>query len=278
MAVTGAPGSRLFDDRVIAAQSQRRRARIRSAAVVGVFVLLAVVCLFNILVIDTDWARMGSLGAVLASVARFLAIDFELIPHLFEPVLETLMMSALGTALGTLLCIPVIWLGAHNITPSRWIGYPIGRLAMTLSRSIHEIVWALVFVSAVGLGSLAGILALAMRSIGFIAKIVAEAIENVDPKPIEAIRAVGGNKLQVLRYGIVPQVLPATIGVVIFEWDINIRRSAIMGLVGAGGLGLTFHRQMVMFNYPGVTTVILAILLLIIIGEALSYYARKAVI
>ena len=278
MAVADVPSSRLFDARVFSAQDQRRRARIRSAAVASVFALLAAVCLFNILAVDTDWARMGSLGAVLGSVARFLAVDFELIPHLLEPVLETLMMSALGTALGTLLCIPVIWLGALNITPSRWIGYPIGRLLMTLSRSIHEIVWALVFVSAVGLGSLAGILALAVRSVGFIAKIIAEAIENVDPKPIEAIRAVGGNRLQVLRYGIVPQVLPVAIGVIIFEWDINIRRSAILGLVGAGGLGLTFHRQMVMFNYPGVTTVILAILLLIVLGEALSYYARKAVI
>ena len=278
MAVAGATGSELIDSRVLAVESRRRSSRMRTASFVGVFALLAVVCLINILVVDTDWARMGSLGAVLESIGRFLAIDWELIPHLIEPILETLMMSALGTTLGALLCIPVIWLGALNITPSRWIAYPIGRLAMTLSRSIHEIVWALVFVSAVGLGSLAGILALAMRSIGFIAKIVAEAIENVDPKPIEAIRAVGGSRLQVLRYGIVPQVLPATIGVIIFEWDINIRRSAIMGLVGAGGLGLTFHRQMVMFNYPGVTTVILAILLLIILGEAISYYARKAVI
>ena len=278
MAVASISSNRPFDHRIFAVEHQRRRARWRSAATAGTVTLLAAICLYNILVIDTDWERMGSLGEVLTSIGRFLAVDFELIPHLVEPIIETLMMSALGTALGAILCIPVIWLGALNITPSRWIGYPIGRMMMTLSRSIHEIVWALVFVSAVGLGSLAGILALAMRSIGFIAKIIAEAIENVDPKPIEAIRAVGGNRLQVLRYGIVPQVLPVAIGVIIFEWDINIRRSAVMGLVGAGGLGLTFHRQMVMFNYPGVTTVILAILLLIILGEALSYYARKAVI
>src|SRR5690606_12548810 len=277
MAVASISSNRPFDHRIFAVEHQRRRARWRSAATAGTVTLLAAICLYNILVIDTDWERMGSLGEVLTSIGRFLAVDFELIPHLVEPIIETLMRSALGTALGAILCIPVIWLGALNITPSRWIGYPIGRMMMTLSRSIHEIVWALVFVSAVGLGSLAGILALAMRSIGFIAKIIAEAIENVDPKPIEAIRAVGGNRLQVLRYGIVPQVLPVAIGVIIFEWDINIRRSAVMGLVGAGGLGLTFHRQMVMFNYPGVTTVILAILLLIILGEALSYYARKAV-
>jgi phosphonate transport system permease protein len=239
--------------------------------------VLAIASAHTVLIVDTDWERLGSFGAVMKSVARFLAVDFNLIPQLWEPVLETFMMACIGTLAGAIICIPVIWLGALNITPSRWIGYPVGRFLMTMSRSIHEIVWALIFVSAVGLGSLAGILAIAMRSVGFIAKITAEAIENVDPRPIEAIRAVGGNTFQVLRYGIMPQVLPVVIGTIIFEWDINIRRSAIMGLVGAGGLGLTFHRQMVMFNYPGVTTVILAILVLIVLGEVFSHHVRKAV-
>lgn len=255
----------------------RARQRWRSAAFAAAIALLALVSAYSVLVVDTDWSRMGSLGAVLKSVGRYLAVDWSLIPHLVEPVIETFMMACIGTLLGAILCIPVIWLGALNITPSRWIAYPVGRFAMTLSRSIHEIVWALIFVSAVGLGSLAGILAIAMRSVGFIAKITAEAIENVDPRPIEAIRAVGGNGFQVLRYGIAPQVLPVVLGTIIFEWDINIRRSAIMGLVGAGGLGLTFHRQMVMFNYPGVTTVILAILGIIVLGEVFSHYVRKAV-
>ena len=255
----------------------RLRQRWRSGAFAAAIAALALVSAYTVLIVDTDWSRLGSFGAVMKSVGRFIGIDWSLLPHLAEPVLETFMMACIGTLVGAILCIPVIWLGAHNITPSRWIGYPAGRFAMTLSRSIHEIVWALIFVSAVGLGSLAGILAIAMRSVGFIAKITAEAIENVDPKPIEAIRAVGGSNLQVLRYGIAPQVLPVVLGTIIFEWDINIRRSAIMGLVGAGGLGLTFHRQMVMFNYPGVTTVILAILGLIVIGEVFSHYVRKAV-
>ena len=127
-------------------------------------------------------------------------------------------------------------------------------------------------------GALPGILAVAMRSVGFISKITAEAIENIDHKPVEAIRAVGGNQFQVMYYGIVPQILPVIIGTIIFEWDINIRRSAIMGLVGAGGLGLVFFRQMAMFNYGGVTLVVLMVLVLIAIGEIISHYARKAVI
>lgn len=256
----------------------RRRWRLgRASAMIAVIAALALLCLHRVVVVDTDWDRLGGFAVVMKTTARFIGIDWALVPQLVVPVIETLMMATLGTVVGAILCVPVIWLGALNITPSRWLGYPLGRLLMTVSRSIHEIVWALIFVSAVGLGSLAGILALAMRSIGFIAKITAEAIENVDKRPIEAMQATGANTLQVFRYAIMPQILPVVLGVLIFEWDINIRRSAIMGLVGAGGLGLTFHRQMVMFNWPGVTTVILAILCLIALGELLSHHARKAV-
>ena len=127
---------------------------------------------------------------------------------------------------------------------------------------------------ALGLGALAGVLAMAVRSIGFISKTVAEAIEDCNKGPVEAMRAVGANRFQVLMFGIVPQVLPVIIGNVIFEWDVNIRRSTIMGLVGAGGLGLALHRQMASYNYGGIATVIFVILLLIVFGELFSAWAR----
>ena len=227
---------------------------------------------------DTDWERIGSLGKVIEAANRFIGIDFSLFPSLIGPTIETLMIACLGTLLGVILCIPAAWFGAHNITPYKPVTYPLARLMMTLSRSIHEIVWALFFVAAVGLGALAGVLALAVRSIGFIAKMSAEAIEDIDPGPVEAIRAAGGNDFQVVIYGILPQVLPQVLSVIVFEWEINIRRSAILGLVGAGGLGLVFFRQMNTFNYPGVTSVIVAILMLILLGEVFSYFARKTVI
>ena len=146
---------------------------------------------------------------------------------------------------------------------------------MTISRSVHEIIWALIFVGAVGLGALPGILALAFRSVGFISKIISESIEGADKKPIEAIRAAGGSGFDVMYYGIIPQILPTVIGTIIFEWDINIRRSAVMGLVGAGGLGLAFFRQMHMSNYPGVTTVIMFIVGLILVGEVAFTFPKK---
>ena len=227
---------------------------------------------------DTDWERMGSLGEVLASAGRFFGIDFSLIPNLFEPAIETFMISCLGTLLGVIICVPAIWFGALNITPFKPITYPIGRFMMTMSRSIHEIVWALFFVAVLGLGALPGIFAIAVRSVGFIAKMSAEAIEDIELGPLDAIRATGANRFQVLLFAILPQVLPQVIGVILFEWEINIRRSAILGLVGAGGLGLVFFRQMNTYNYHGVTTVILAILGIIIIGEIVSHFTRKRMI
>ena len=227
---------------------------------------------------DTDWERMGSLGNVLESANRFLGIDYALFGDLLKPTIETFMIACLGTLLGVILCLPVTWFGAMNITPFKPVTYPLARLMMTISRSIHEIVWALFFVAAVGLGPLPGIFAIAVRSVGFIAKMSAEAIEDIDPGPVEAIRSVGGNNLQVLLYAILPQILPQVLGVIIFEWEINIRRSAILGLVGAGGLGLVFFRQMNTFNYHGVMTVIIAILGLILIGEAFSHWVRRKLI
>jgi phosphonate transport system permease protein len=264
-----------LDLRADALAATGSRARTRRFAIYLVVAALVAWSIYAIVVKDTDWSRITA-ASLLDALKSFISIDFKLLPDLWQPALETLFMATLATIAGLLLAIPVAWLGAANITPFGRASYLFGRFLMTISRSVHEIVWALIFVSAVGLGSLAGILALAVRSVGFISKIMAEAIEDVDPKPMEAIRAAGGTRLQVLLFAIAPQVIPAFLGNMIFEWDINIRRSTIMGLVGAGGLGLALFRQMAMYNYGGVATVILVVLSLIIFGEIASYYARKS--
>ena len=256
------------------------RSRSKVTRGVGGLILIAMV-LWSVKVTifeDTDWERMGSIGQVLTSAGRFMGIDFSLVPNLLVPAIETFMISCLGTLLGVIICVPATWFGARNITPFKPITYPIGRLLMSISRSIHEIVWALFFVAVLGLGALPGIFAIAVRSVGFIAKMSAEAIENVELGPVDAIRATGANNFQVLLFAILPQVLPQVLGIIFFEWEINIRRSAILGLVGAGGLGLVFFRQMNTFNHHGVTTVIIAILGIIMIGEVISHYTRNRVI
>ena len=255
------------------------RRRTRAVRYTSYFVVAALVAwsVEAIVIADTDWSRLAA-GSIARTLGRFLQLDLSIVPELLEPTLETVLMATLATLAGLVLAIPVAWLGAANITPLGKTSYAVGRVLMTLSRSVHEIVWGLIFVSTVGLGALAGVLAMAVRSVGFISKTIAEAIEDVDPGPIEAVRAVGGTKFQILVYGIVPQIIPVFLGNMIFEWDINIRRSTIMGLVGAGGLGLALFRQMAMANYGGIATVVLAVLALIIVGEVVSYHARKAVI
>jgi len=272
---TDTPAPRITSQVIL---DRRRVKRVIMGAVYLVLFALVVWSIQVTVIEDTDWERLGGLGNVLKAVNRFVGLDMALFPNLIDPAIETLMIACLGTLLGVLICIPAAWFGALNITPFKPVTYPAARMMMTLSRSIHEIVWALFFVSAVGLGPLAGIFAIAVRSVGFIAKMSAEAIEDIDPGPVEAIRAVGGNGFQVVIYAILPQVLPQVLGVIIFEWEINIRRSAILGLVGAGGLGLVFFRQMNTFNFHGVMSVIVAILGLILIGEALSYWARRSII
>lgn len=266
---------RITADHII---ERRRQARVGRSVFYLILFGLVVWSIQITVINDTDWARMGSLENVLEAAGQFVAIDFSLFPDLIKPAIETFMIACLGTLLGVIICIPAAWFGAVNITPYKPITYPIARLMMTLSRSIHEIVWALFFVAAVGLGALAGIFAIAVRSLGFIAKMSAEAIEDIDPGPVEAIKATGAKPLQVVVYAILPQVLPQILGVIIFEWEINIRRSAILGLVGAGGLGLVFFRQMNTFNFAGVTSVIITILAIIVIGEVVSHFVRKSTI
>jgi phosphonate transport system permease protein len=263
--------------RIEALEAARRRERRWRYLRYGLIALVVGWSVEAIVVGDTDWSRI-TLDGLAKGAARFLAFDASILTSLWEPALETVLMATIATLLGALMAIPVAWLGADNISPLGRFTYLVGRTLMTLSRSVHEVVWGLVFVAAVGLGALAGVLAMAVRSIGFISKTVAEAIEDVNKGPVEAMRAVGANRFQVLMFGIVPQVLPVVIGNVIFEWDVNIRRSTIMGLVGAGGLGLALHRQMASYNYGGIATVIFVILLLIVFGEWFSAWARKRVI
>jgi phosphonate transport system permease protein len=167
--------SAITADDIIALRRKNRTARS------VLYVVLAALVVWSVqvtIVDDTDWERMGSVANVAEAAWQFVGIDFALLPNLLEPALETFMIACLGTLLGVAICIPATWFGAHNITPFKPITYPIGRMMMTLSRSIHEIVWALFFVAVFGLGALPGIFAIAVRSVGFIAKMSAEAIED----------------------------------------------------------------------------------------------------
>ena len=231
----------------------------------------------HILYIETDWERMGTGKEIIFTIMRF-SPDFPWVIEILSPLWDTVLIAFWGTTLATTITIPVAYLAARNITPAFAVTYPIGRGIIVLSRSTHEIIFALLFVSALGLGALPGILALGCRSVGFLAKTTAEAIENVDHDPIEAMEATGAGPIHVFLFGVIPQVLPIFIGNVIFELDINIRRAAILGLVGAGGIGLIFVQQMMAFELARAGTCVVAITMILIVGEFISNRIRNRLI
>jgi len=191
-------------------------------------------------------------------------------------LLETINISILGTALAIVMAVPVAFLGANNTSPNK-ATYFFGKFVISFTRSVNVIIWALIFVVILGPGALAGVLAIAVRSIGFTAKLIAEAIEEIDKGPVESITAAGGSRFDVLIYAIIPQIKPAFISVATLRWDINVRASTIIGFVGAGGIGVALQTQINYFNWEAVLTILLSILGLVLISEAVSAYFRKKV-
>ncbi|MCY4006846.1 MAG: phosphonate ABC transporter, permease protein PhnE [Rhodobacteraceae bacterium] len=203
---------------------------------------------------------------------------WEYVSQLGGPIWDTLNIATLGTIIAICLAVPVAFLAARNTTPSVLIVRPIALLVIVSSRSINSLIWALLLIAIIGPGVLAGVLAIAIRSIGFCAKLLYEAIEEIDESQVEAIRAVGARPWQVMTYGIVPQILPAFAGITVFRWDINIRESTVLGLVGAGGIGLQLQASLNVLAWPQVSLILLVILVAVIISEWISAKVRGAII
>lgn len=197
---------------------------------------------------------------------------------LWEPIWDTINIATLGTVFALIMAVPVAFLAARNTTPSVIFVRPIALLIIVSTRSINSLIWALLLVAIIGPGVTAGLVAIAIRSIGFCAKLLYEAIEEIDPKQVEAITATGASRWQVMIYGIVPQIMPAFAGISVFRWDINIRESTVLGLVGAGGIGLQLQSSLNTLAWPQVSLILLIILVAVIIGEWVSAKVRRAII
>lgn len=196
--------------------------------------------------------------------------------QVFAPMIETIHIATLGTIVTFFIAIPLAFLSARNTTPN-WITWFIGRFILVSSRSINTIVWALIFVAIFGPGAMAGIWAITFRSLGFMGKLIAEAIEEVDESTVEAIEATGASRLKVLLIGVLPQVLPVIFGTTMYRWDINIRESTVLGFVGAGGIGIELYSSINLFRWPEVSVMVFAILLVVILSEFLSATARQKI-
>ena len=227
----------------------------------------------------TTWFFVQDAPRIAADIgSRAFPPRWAYIGSLWQPLWDTLNIATLGTLLALVLAVPVAFLAARNTTPSVLLVRPLALLVIVASRSINSLIWALLLVAVIGPGVLAGLLAIALRSVGFCGKLLYEAIEEIDTRQVEAITATGASRWQVMLYGIVPQIMPTFAGVSVFRWDINIRESTVLGLVGAGGIGLQLQASLNTLAWPQVTLILLVILLTVIVSEWVSARVRGAII
>lgn len=203
---------------------------------------------------------------------------WEYIAQLGRPIWDTLNIATLGTIIALFLAVPTAFMAARNTTPSAVFVRPIALLVIVSTRSINSLIWALLLIAIIGPGVFAGVVAIAIRSIGFCAKLLYEAIEEINEVQVEAITATGASRWQVMVYGIVPQILPAFAGIAVFRWDINIRESTVLGLVGAGGIGLQLSASLNVLAWPQVSLILIVILFAVVISEWVSAKVRGAII
>lgn len=230
-------------------------------------------------IVEVDFVRLaGSLGKMAAFAGQmFVSPDWSYMPQLLAKMLETIEMTILGTAIAIVLSLPMGILAARNATPHIAV-YRVTRDVLSLMRALPELVWALVFVSAVGLGPLPGVMALAFVTVGFMGKFFAEAIEVVDQKAVEGVRAHGAGWLQVRLFAMLPQALPDFVGTVMYILDHNLRAAAILGLVGAGGIGYDLVMSMRLFQYDRLLLIALAIYLVVTLLDRASDRLRSRII
>jgi phosphonate transport system permease protein len=218
----------------------------------------------------TDWRNMADFAS------GFMRPSLRDWPIYAMQMLETVQMAMWGTALAVFFGIPFAILSASNVSP-QWIVQPVRRL-MDSFRAINEIVFALLFVVAVGLGPLAGVLALAIHNIGIVAKLFSEAVEAIDPRPVEGIRATGANRLQEVIFGIVPQVMPLWSSFTLYRFETNVRSATVLGIVGAGGIGQSLYENIRAFQYSETATIVIIIVLTVMLIDMLSARIRKLLI
>jgi len=192
-------------------------------------------------------------------------------------VLETVQMAYLGALFGILFSIPISWLASFNVTPSRRWAYPVGRFIIMACRSVHEMIWTIIFVIVIGFGMFPGVIALTMFSIGFAGKLFSEEVEAIKLGQVEAIRSTGANPFQVFVYAVLPQVRVAWTGISIYTWDSAFRAATVLGYFGAGGMGWYLKESVERLETLRVSAILLSIICLVVVSEVASAWARNKI-
>ncbi|MBX9926034.1 MAG: phosphonate ABC transporter, permease protein PhnE [Hyphomicrobiaceae bacterium] len=229
-------------------------------------------------VAQVDFAKLwAGLPRLATWAARAWPPDLSELPVLAYRAAETVAMGTVGTTFGALLAVPICLLAARNVTPVAWLYVP-ARGLLNVLRGIDSFVFALILVAAVGLGPFAGVLGLALHATGSIAKLWSEAIETATPGPIEAVTMTGAGKLKVVRYALIPDVLPSLSSITLYFWEWSIRASTVLGVVGAGGIGQELKNSVDLLAFDRVLTILLLILVMVTVIDAISAWLRRRLV
>jgi phosphonate transport system permease protein len=233
---------------------------------------------WNIISARTMWPFVYD-GAEQAGnlIMRMFPPNWSYFTELLRPIWDTITIATLGTMAAIIFSLFVAFLAAENTSP-----HPILRqlalLIIVTSRSVSSLIWAIILVIIMGPGVLAGIIAISLRSVGFVSKLLYESIEEIDKNQVEAVEATGASKFSTLIYSVVPQVFPSFVGTAVYRWDINIRESTVVGLVGAGGIGLQLNESILGLKWPDAVIIFMMILFLVFLSEFISAKIRKTLI
>lgn len=251
-----------------------RAAGLRGAALAGVILAICVAALAVTGFFDAERLADG-LPAMAQLFSEMVPPDFSRWRVWLKPLLDTLAMSIAGTALAVLISLPLALLAAPNVSPHPVVQH-VTRTLLAFLRSVPEIIMGILFVAAVGFGALPGVLALALHSVGMVGKFYAEAIEHVDAKPLEAARAAGATRFQVVTHAVLPQVMPQLSDITIYRWEYHFRASAVLGIVGAGGIGFELIAALRLMSYDQVSAILLAILACVLVVDGIGARLRAA--
>lgn len=255
--------------------SGRRRRALVVAVAVG---LLAAMTVWSAVGVGFAPAELlSNLGRLRRIVGDSLPPDWGFWHRLLAPFLETLQIAVVGSVLGGLLALPLAILAARGVAPTPATAW-LHRQAMNLLRTMPDLFWAMLFASAVGFGPFAGALALTVFTVAVVSKLLSESAEAIDFGLAEAVRGAGGGWSSMVRFAVLPQILPQYVSYVLYAFEINVRASTVLGLVGAGGIGMVLNTQRTTFQYQRVTLIVLAIFAVVVLLERLSEAARRRLV
>ena len=218
-----------------------------------------------------------SLPVIGRYIGRMIPPDWSALDELWGPTLDTICIALWGTVIASFIGLPLGILAAKNLNSSRFLR--LGSLTiLNVLRSISELIWAIFFVSAVGLGPFPGALALGVNFGGILGRLYAEAIENIDPKPLEALRATGANHVQTIIVAVLPQVLPQIVSYNLYWFEVGVRSATVLGMIGAGGIGFELVTTIRLYDFRQTSAILLVILALVTVIDQASAYLRSAIV